>query len=474
LANRKLSKLNFKTRPIILCGGSGTRLWPESREKFPKQFIPVLKGKTLFDLTLERLNNIKNLLPPIIITNVQYKYLVKDSLNLQKLNAKIVLEPIGKNTTAAIYIASKITDKNENLLFMPSDHHIEDNSIFVKKVNDILKHNDTRNWITLGITPRYASTSYGYINLKNNSVKNNLFKVKAFIEKPDKHKANEFFKSKEYLWNSGIFIGNAKMIENSIKTNAPDISKTCDVVLKNVTLSENKNEYLFNLKDFKKIPSIPIDISVIEKSTNILCAHINCKWNDVGSWDRYFECFPKNKKGKVVQVKSKNNCIKSNKKLIATVGIENLIVVDTNDAILIAKKGLEENMRHLINSLKQNNFLELTENSFEYRPWGKFENILVSKKFKIKKITVNPKSRLSKQFHNFRSEHWFITEGKANVFKDGEIKKLKKGQSIDIPKKSVHFIENYTHKILTFIEIQMGEYFGEDDIIRIEDIYERK
>ena len=133
MANRKLSKLNFKTRPIILCGGSGTRLWPESREKFPKQFIPVLKGKTLFDLTLERLNNIKNLLPPIIITNVQYKYLVKDSLNLQKLNAKIVLEPIGKNTTAAIYIASKITDKNENLLFMPSDHHIEDNSIFVKK-----------------------------------------------------------------------------------------------------------------------------------------------------------------------------------------------------------------------------------------------------------------------------------------------------------------------------------------------------
>lgn len=474
MAIRKLINLNFKTRPIILCGGSGTRLWPQSRKNFPKQFIPVLNGKTLFDLTLERLKNIKNMLTPIIITNQQYKYLIKDSLNQQNFNAKIVLEPIGKNTTAAIYIASKITAKNENLLIMPSDHYIGDNTLFVKKINKILKQDNFKNWITLGITPNHASTSYGYIKLKNKHMKSNLFEVEKFIEKPTKHKANKFFKSNEYLWNSGIFIGNANMIQKSIKANSPQIAECCDIVLKNVILSKSKSEYSFNLKDFKNIPSMSIDTSVIEKSTNILCAHINCQWNDIGSWDSYFKCFPENKRRNVIQVDSKNNYIKSNNKLIATVGIENLIVVDTNDAVLIAKTGLEENMRHLITSLEQKKFLELTENNFENRPWGKFENILVSKKLKIKKITVNPKSRLSKQFHNFRSEHWFITEGKAIVFKDGEKKKLRKGQSIDIPKKVIHYIENYTQKKLTFIEIQMGTYFGEDDIIRIEDIYDRQ
>ena len=214
------------------------------------------------------------------------------------------------------------------------------------------------------------------------------------------------------MWNSGIFIGNAKMIINSIKKYAPEISKSCEAALKNVIFSKIKNEYSFNLKTFKKIPSIPIDISVIEKSNNILCAHIRCKWNDVGSWDRYFESFPIKKKNNVVQVNSKNNFIKSNKKLIATVGTENLIVVDTNDAILIAKKGLEENMRDLISALEQKKIVELTENNFEYRPWGKFENIFSNKQFKIKKITVKPKSRLSKQFHHFRSEHWFVTDGR--------------------------------------------------------------
>ena len=469
-----MSSLNFKIRPIILCGGSGTRLWPESRKNFPKQFIPVLNGKTLFDLTLERLTKIKHTLTPIIITNERYKFLVKDCLDLQNLNAKIILEPIGKNTTAAIYLASKIIDKDENLLIMPSDHYIGDNSNFIRDINKILKHCDHTNWITFGITPGHASTSYGYIKLKNKSKKTKLFDVEKFIEKPNKLNANKFFKSKKYLWNSGIFIGNAKMIKHSIKANAPRISKSCDLVLNNITISNSNNEYSFNLKDFTNIPSMSIDKSVIEKSTNILCSHINCKWNDVGSWDRYFECFPEKKGSKVFQIKSKNNYIKSNKKLIATLGVENLIVVDTNDSILIAKKGLEENMRDLISSLEKKNILELTHNNFENRPWGKFENILISQKLKIKKITVNPKSRLSKQFHNFRSEHWFITEGEGIVFKDGEKKKLKKGESIDIPRKSIHYIENYTKNILIFIEIQMGEYFGEDDIIRIDDIYDRK
>ena len=224
-----------------------------------------MKGKTLFDFTLERLTKIKHLLTPIIITNERYKFLVKDCLDLQNLNAKIILEPIGKNTTAAIYLASKITDKDENLLIMPSDHYIGDDTIFIKDINKILKYCDLTNWITLGITPDHASTSYGYIKLKNQSKKTKLFDVEKFIEKPNKLNANKFFKSKKYLWNSGIFIGNARMIEHSIKTNAPRISKSCDLVLNNVIISNSNNEYSFNLNDFRNIPSMSIDTSVIEK-----------------------------------------------------------------------------------------------------------------------------------------------------------------------------------------------------------------
>ena len=211
------------------------------------------------------------------------------------------------------------------------------------------------------------------------------------------------------------------------------------------------------------------------KSKNIYCYPIECDWNDVGSWDRFFKCFPNTKNNKnIIQVKSKNNSIKSNKRLIATIGVEDLIVVDSQDAILIAKKGLEESMRFLISTLSKKKMPQLKENVFENRPWGRFENILVNKNLKIKNISVNPKSRLSKQFHNFRSEHWFITKGTALVYKDGKKITLKKGQSIDIPRKSIHYIENKSKTILNFIEIQMGTYFGEDDIKRLDDIYGRK
>lgn len=465
----------MKTRPIILCGGLGTRLWPESREKFPKQFIPVKDGYSLFDFTLRRLSLIKNLLTPIIITNEKYKFLVKDSLENLKLKASIVLEPLGKNTAPAIYIASKLVNEKENLLILPSDHYIGKNDVFGKAINDIIKLNQTKNWITLGVTPNFPSTSYGYIKLNKNSLSKKIIDIKAFVEKPSLIEAKKFLSSKDTLWNSGIFFGNANMISKSIKKHAPSISENCDVVLKKIKFSKKLNEFSFDLKLFKKIPSLPIDKAVMEKSNNIFCHPINCEWNDVGSWERFFECFPiKNNSKKLVQIKSKNNLIKTETRLIATIGVKDLIIIDKNDATLIAKKGLEENMRDLLSCMSNKNIPEIKENIFENRPWGKFENLFVSKNFKIKKITVNPKSRLSKQFHHFRSEHWFIIQGKGSVFLDGKVKTLKKGNSIDIPKKSIHYIENCTDKALTFIEIQIGTYFGEDDIIRIDDLYERK
>ncbi len=465
----------MKTRPVILCGGSGTRLWPESRENFPKQFIPIKDGCSLFDLTLKRLNLIKNLLTPIIITNEKYKFLVKDSLENLKLKASIVLEPLGKNTAPAIYIASKLVNEKENLLILPSDHYIGKNDVFSKAINNIIKLNQKTNWVTLGITPNFPSTSYGYIKLDENSLSKKIIDVKGFVEKPNSIEAKQLLSSKNTLWNSGIFFGNAKMILKSIQKHAPSISKNCDLVFKRLKFSKKLNEYSFDIKLFKKIPSVPIDKAVMEKSCNVSCYPIKCEWNDVGSWERFFECFPiRNNSKKLVQVKSKNNLIKTDKRLIATIGVKDLIIVDSNDATLIAKKGLEENMRELISTMSNKNIPEIKENIFENRPWGKFENLIVSKNLKIKKISVNPKSKLSKQFHYFRSEHWFITQGKGLIFLDGKTQILKKGNSIDIPKKSIHYIENQTDKILTFIEIQMGTYFGEDDIVRIDDFYGRK
>ncbi len=463
----------MKIQPVILCGGSGTRLWPESRELFPKQFIPILNQDSLFDITLKRLSLIHNCKKPIIVTNEKYNFLVRDVLHKLNIEATIILEPIGRNTAPAIYLASSFSKKSDTLLVLPADHYIGNNKLFIKSLNYVFKMNNINDWITLGITPTSPSTSYGYIKIDEKSSNNKIFKVEKFIEKPKTNLAKKLYKS-QHFWNSGIFIGNSNMILKSIRKHAPNLAQKCDLTLNNVKKTKN-NEYLFELKLFNKIPAISIDFSIIEKSKNVLCHPISCEWNDIGSWEKFFENIPfKNKPKKVIQVRSKNNFIKTKNRLIATIGINDLIIVDTNDATLIAKKGLEEKMRDITSILTKNNHSELKENLFETRPWGKFETLHASENLKIKKITVKPKSRLSKQFHYFRSEHWFITYGKASIYKDGEIFKLKKGQSIDIPKKSIHYIENTTNEELIFIELQMGTYFGEDDIIRLDDIYGRK
>tara|TARA_Y100000022_G_C13245043_1_gene374336 strand:- start:619 stop:2010 length:1392 start_codon:yes stop_codon:yes gene_type:complete len=459
-------------RPIILCGGSGSRLWPESRVKLPKQFIPIKNNKSLFDFTLERIKKLKTL-KPIIITNEKYKYLTEDSLLKNKFDATIILEPIGKNTAPAIYLASKISNKNDQLVIMPSDHYIGKNKLLIEALQYISKQNILNDWVTLGIKPNSPSTSYGYLKLLDKKNKNKLFKVKQFIEKPNINRAKTLYKSKNILWNSGIFIGYANMITKCIELHEPILAKKCVSALKNSTHLTSKDQYTFCTKMFKDIPSKSIDTAIMEKSKNIYCYQTDCEWSDVGSWERYFECFPAKKSNKIIQVNSKNNSIKGTNRLIATVGVKDLVIIDNKDATLIAKKGLEERMRDLISILKKNNISEIEENTFENRPWGKFENLFISPNIKIKQITVNPKSRLSKQFHYFRSEHWFVTKGRGYVYKDGNNIILKKGQSVDIPKKCVHYIENKSDKVLTFIEIQMGTYFGEDDIVRLDDIYGR-
>lgn len=463
-------------KPVILCGGAGQRLWPESRETKPKQFISVIRGYSLLELTLTRAMKIKNISNPIIVTHYNYRFFVYETLEKLGINATIILEPIGKNTTASIYIASKLTRGNAELIIMPSDHYITQEDKFIKEINNIIVKKKSLQLITLGIKPTYPSTAYGYIKLKKLANKKIITRVDSFIEKPNKTYAEKLIKTDLCYWNAGIFLGTRNMIINSIKEHSYKTSKYCDQVIdKGSSYSKLKNEYKFNFQLFNKIPSISIDYSVMEKSKNVFCSLLSSKWSDIGSWDSYATTFQKkSNKNKIFEIESNNNFIKTSDRLIATIGVHDHIIIDNKDATLFVKKGSSEDVKKLVNELQSKKIVEAKTHPFENRPWGNFEVLLDNKFCKVKIITVLPNSRLSKQYHNFRSEHWIITKGKGRVFLDNKFLNVKKGQSIDIPQKSIHYIENNSNNNLIFIEVQMGTYFGEDDIIRLEDIYDRE
>ena len=459
---------------VILCGGSGSRLWPESRKSLPKQFIPIFDGKSLLDLTIERIHDLEDQSKPIIICNKQHGFLVRSSLEKFNLKAHLILEPEGKNTTAAIYLAAKTSSADDNLLIMPSDHLISNNQGFVENINIIRKSTNFNHWITLGIKPTKPSEAYGYIKVAKDNTDSCLLKTINFIEKPTKKIASELIKDDSYFWNSGIFLGKSSMIIKSIKEHAPKIAKACDISFNNRRASYKTDEINFSSDLFKNIPSKSIDFSVMELEKNIYLYPMKIEWNDVGSWDAIAEInkntsFAKN----ILEIESNNNYIRSEKRVIATIGIKDLIIIDSDNATLITKKNHSEKVKLIVNELIDKKFPEATQHTFENRPWGKFENLLDDKSCKVKRIEVNPKKRLSLQYHNFRSEHWLVVYGKAHVHLDGQNYILNSGDSINIPVKSHHFIENKNDHKLVIIETQLGSYFGEDDIIRLDDPYSR-
>lgn len=459
-------------RIVILCGGSGTRLWPESRKSLPKQFISLFNEKSLLDLTVERVLKIIRKTKPIFICNQNHGFLVKKTIKKYELDADILLEPVGKNTCASIYLAAKHCSINDNLLIMPSDHLIPNTSKFIDDIKIIESNLTQEQWITLGIKPTKPSEAYGYIQVIKNDT-NSLKKVLKFIEKPSKKIATQFVKSDDYYWNAGIFIANTKMIIKSINKYAPDIGKYCNIVFDN-SKKKQTNEIKFSKDLFTKIPSRSIDYAVMEKEKNINLYPFNSQWNDIGSWDSVEEIFgDKLTNCKVAQVDSNNNFIRSNKRTIATIGVKDLIIIDSDNATLISKKNHSEKVKEIVNLLLEKNFVEGEEHTFEYRPWGKFENLLNDRYCKVKRIVVSPRKRLSLQYHNFRSEHWLVVSGVAKVHLNGQVITLIPGNSINIPIKSHHYIENKTNEDLIVIETQMGSYFGEDDIIRLDDPYDR-
>jgi len=481
----KTVKANYskhKITPVILSGGSGTRLWPISRQANPKQFLDFFGEKTLFAKTTLRCKNTDFFYPPIAVSNADHRFIVADEFQKNKIIPKsIILEPCPRNTASAIAVAcldiveNKIAD--DLILVMPSDHLIKDEAMFINQVNKAKELALNGYLITFGIIPTYPETGYGYIKtgLELDS-KNKIFKVGEFIEKPPKDKAEKFLKSKNYFWNSGIFLFSAKTYLQNLRQLNGEIFNNC---VRSYSKAVKDLDFIrLNLADFEKCPNISIDYAVMEKAEKIAVMPLDIGWSDIGSWQAIADLSAKDNNensliGDVFALKSKNCYVNSRHGVIACIGVENLIIVSLKDCFLVINKNNAQDVKEMFNLLQKHKREEAVSHTKVLRPWGSFETIDLDEKFKVKRITVKPNASLSLQMHHHRSEHWVVVKGIAKVVCGNKEYVLKENESTYIPLGKKHRLVNHGKTTLEIIEVQTGSYLGEDDIVRFEDKYGR-
>lgn len=473
----------MKITPVILSGGSGTRLWPISRSLNPKQFLDFFGEYSLFQKTALRVSDSEKFYDPIVICNNEHRFTVAEELLKVDVNPKsIILEPVGRNTAPAIAIAAldviaRNAKKDDLILVMPSDHIIENKMDFLSHVTKAAEIAQQDYLVTFGIVPTKAETGYGYI--KKDSLlagSKEIFSVEKFIEKPDQKTAEEFLKSGEYLWNSGIFMFKASTyLETLQRLQNPIFLSCCNSY--NKAIRDLDFIRLF-AEDFEKCENISIDYAIMEKAEKVAVAPLEIGWSDVGSWQAISELTPKDHNenslvGDVVALKTKNCYINSRNRLVTTIGVENLIVISLKDVVLIANKNNSQDVKELFETLKKQRRDECHTHAKVLRPWGSFETIDFADRFKVKKITIKPKSSLSLQMHNHRAEHWIVVKGTAHVTCGSKEFVMTEDESTYIPIGKKHRLENKGQIPLELIEVQTGVYLGEDDIIRFSDIYGR-
>jgi len=469
----------MKIIPVILSGGSGTRLWPLSREQHPKQYLPLVSENTMLQETFLRLRGLDNLASPIIICNADHRFLVAEQC--QQINIKnptILLEPVGRNTAPAIASAALHSSKEDNdavLLVLSADHIIQDTEAFHQAINIAKKQAQEGKLVTFGIVPTNANTEFGYIKLSKNNI-HGAYKVEEFVEKPDLITAQSYLVKGNYLWNSGMFMFEAGSLIEELTNYSPDIVKSVNGAVNNAEI--DFDFIRLDKKSFEASPSDSIDYALMEKSDNIVAVPLDAGWSDVGSWSTLNDISVKDNngnvfKGDVIAKDTTNSFVYASQHMIATVGLDNIIVIDTPDATFIASQDKAHEVKSIVKSLQTKGRAEAYLNRKVYRPWGWYDSIEVGKHFQVKRLHVNPGAKLSLQMHKKRAEHWVIVSGKATVTNGDDIFLLTEGDSTYIPIGVTHSLENKTSQSLEIIEIQSGVYLGEDDIIRINDAYGR-
>ncbi len=467
--------------PVILSGGSGTRLWPLSRKNHPKQLLPLINKTSLLQDTINRLTGSSLISRVIIICNEKYRFMVAEQVANTKISqSDIVLEPVGRNTAPAIALAAITARHNDDdpvLLVLPADHVIKDVDAFYQAVEVGAEQAEAGNLVTFGIIPDYPETGFGYIKAKRNAGKNIFYPVDKFVEKPDLSKAEQYLEEGGYYWNSGMFMFKASAYLKALETFAFTIFEACQ---QSCAKANRDMDFIrIGMKEFEHCPSDSIDYAIMEKVDNAIVIPIDIGWSDVGSWSALHDitASDENKNILIGDVKSHatRNCyVRAETKLVTTLGVENLIIVDTDDALLVASRDDVQNIKDIVDELSKENRDEVILHKRVCRPWGCYRGIDASERFQVKRITVNPGSILSLQMHHHRSEHWIIVSGTAKVIRDEDIFILTENESTYIPLGAKHRLENIGKIPLEIIEVQTGSYLGEDDIVRFDDIYGRE
>ncbi len=469
--------------PVILSGGAGTRLWPVSRRAHPKPFMELVDGETLAEKTLLRAKAVAGNAPILTITSRDYYFYTRDlyaGLQNGTSHERFLLEPVGRNTAPAIALAALCVKDNvgedASILVMPADHLIEDMKNFKAAVSEARQLASEGYLVTFGIHPTQAETGYGYIRQGSALSMSGGYRVAEFVEKPDEATAIKYVESGEYYWNSGIFCFQAGSFLESLSRYAPDVYRAAARVWEATDKSKAPIELPAEL--FSECPSISVDYAVMERADNTAVVIGQFDWNDIGSWKAISELYTSDEsgnriRGKAVMVESKNCFVQAETRMVAAVGVENLVIVDTGDALLVADQDHAQDVKQVVTQLSELKHAAVDFHQTVHRPWGSYTILEDAEDCKVKRLTVKPGQVLSLQLHHRRAEHWTVVQGTAKVRVGDEEFLLNANQSTYIPTETLHRLENPGDQDVHLIEVQTGDYFGEDDIERLEDIYGR-
>ncbi len=474
-----------KIFPVLLAGGSGTRLWPLSRKSYPKQFSNLIGGQTLFQQSALRLTSsgLVGFAPHITLTNSDFRFIVGEQLQAVGIDpGTILIEPEAKNTAPAILAASVFLTTNDPdavLLVAPSDHIIPDTDALHQAVKRGLDQVANAKLVTFGITPTHTETGYGYLELSNKTATfSDVARVARFVEKPDLENAERMLKSGNYLWNAGIFLFRARDMVDAFETFDP---ATLNLVTASVSEAKVDLGFLrLQPEAWSQLVPESIDYAVMEKADNLVAVAYRSHWSDLGGWDAVWAEADKDENGNVVSdtahaITCENSLLRSENpsQQLVGLGLDNIIAISMPDAVLVANKDRAQDVKKVVDRLREFAIPQAEVFPKDHRPWGWFESLILSDCFQVKRICVNPGAALSLQSHKFRSEHWIFVEGKAKVTINDQVKLVETGQSVYVPRGAINRMENLGTQLMVLIEVQLGTYFGEDDILRYEDVYSR-